>query len=165
MNFAFVNIVAGTIIVAQLIARFASAPIGAPEIDTTLSAQALYVSTLVDINTDFVGLIDFLEARVALAAVRANRIQALGINGADLSLVELTFVDVFTATIFKNVTSWTRTSVTTGLIETSLVRSTTGLAICTFVNVCAEILELQRYLRKVQKICFSDYQISAHQYT
>lgn len=85
MHFTFVDVFARAIVCAQMVTGFAGTPIRAPIIDATLWTKARRFRAFVNVNAGLLIVSVPLEAFLAFASIRTDRIRAFRIAWANLS--------------------------------------------------------------------------------
>lgn len=139
MHFAFVDVVASSIIGTQFEARIAAAFVGAPIIYTAMLTQARILLALVHINAFSIVARLIFETRFAVATVRADAVDALSVRRTGSAiLVKFTLVDVLTvAVVGRHKAGGTNAGVAAGFVFARLLRSTNGLSRCALINIDA----------------------------
>lgn len=84
VHFAFVDVFAGAIVGAQMESGFACATVRAPIVDAALRAKSRIISAFVDVHANFFVAFLALEAFLAVAAIRSNRVHTLRIRATNL---------------------------------------------------------------------------------
>lgn len=125
---ALVHVVAGSVVAGQLVARLATAPVRAPVVYAPLVAQPRNLAALVHVRADQILRAGLPEAVLAVAPVRADRVDALRVLRAHLALVQVALVHVLAPVVPADyVPRRTQTHVAAALVLAHLVRAALGL--------------------------------------
>jgi hypothetical protein len=139
VDLALVDVVAGSIVDAELEARIAAAFVGAPIVDAAMLAQARIFLALVDVNTFTVVVRVVLEAGLAVTAIGADAVDAFRVGGARPAvLIEFALVDVLAVLIVGGDKSCgTNASISARLVLTCLLRTANRLSRRALIDVNA----------------------------
>lgn len=139
MDLALIDIVAGSIVHAELEASLAAAFVRSPIVDAAMLTQARIFLALVDVHTLSIVAGVILEASFAVAAIRADAVDAFSVGRAwSAVFVELALVDVLAVLIVGGDKSGgTHASISARLVLTCLLWTANRLSCRTFVDVNA----------------------------